>query len=174
MPVDDLKALAYSQVVNGQHVGTSKPKYKKHLHRPLADPPHLNEPFVNLNLCHAAEDRQRGDGAIERLGGQVLHCGDFLPRKPRAAQFGFIQQQNLFGSGETVCAQRFHTPENRRRRRARELLVHNCPKQALVRVLRLFFLRWKRADFAYHAGKMPVNAAEFSHHEISVNGIVRF
>src|SRR5713226_3048085 len=48
--VDDLEAFAYPQVVCGQDVGPAEPEHQEHLHGPLTDPVHLNEPLVDFYL----------------------------------------------------------------------------------------------------------------------------
>src|SRR5208283_4561305 len=71
------KALAHAVVAHWQDVGTAEAEDQKHLHRPAPDAAHLSQMFDDCLVRHAPDARQRGDGAVEGLRGQVAQSEGF-------------------------------------------------------------------------------------------------
>ena len=161
VPVNVLKALPNSQIMNGQHVGPSKPEHQKHLHGPFADPAHLRRAARGFRSSLMRRSLPRGGTVPSSVfAARSFTAAIFCRESPAPRNFVSSSCKNFLGSRKAARAQRLHASENRGRRLARQLLIDDGLQQARKRMLRFLFLGREAAELANHFRQMPVRRAK--------------
>jgi len=88
------EAFADAVVGDGEDVGAAEAEDEEHLDGPAADAAHLGEVVDDVVVGHLADGRQRGDGAVDGLGGEVAEGEHLVLREAGCAELlvGAVEQ----------------------------------------------------------------------------------
>ena len=127
------KAFADAVVGEGEHIGASEAEDEEHFDGPGADAADGGETGDDFFVRHATDACQSGDGAVERLGGEIAKCENLALRDAGGAKLIVGGGEQVFGGG-VVFAEGFEQAlKDGRSRLAVELLVDDGFEQGLKR-----------------------------------------
>ena len=93
------EAFADAVVGGGEDVGTAEAEDEEHLNGPAADAADLGEVVDDGLVGHAADAGERGDGAVERFGGEVAEREGFVGGEAGGAELRCGTVEDLLRGG---------------------------------------------------------------------------